>query len=103
MSSDPLREYYLDLKNLYETGQEEVEEMLNSFWKSYQLFDQLDEALEILGIEKAGQGVDLELARRKYRELALVNHPDRGGDGEEMSKLNWAISVINGGRLGKKI
>jgi len=33
-------------------------------------------------------------AKRNYLELAKLNHPDHGGDEEEMKRLNGALDVI---------
>jgi hypothetical protein len=33
----------------------------------------------------------LQQLEARYRELAKIYHPDRGGDPEKMAKLNWAI------------
>lgn len=42
----------------------------------------------VLGL---GPGATLEQAEEAYRRLALQEHPDRGGQGERMARLNDAI------------
>ena len=49
----------------------------------------------ILGLEPMDSRMDL---RRKWRSLALLHHPDRGGDEEAFKELANAFSVmVNGG------
>jgi hypothetical protein len=43
---------------------------------------------EILGVDPAER--DLSAVQGKYRRLAAVHHPDRGGTEAAMSELNWA-------------
>ncbi len=43
-----------------------------------------------------------ELVREKYRELARVHHPDRGGSAEEMQRLNDAYERVVQQRQGRK-
>ncbi len=53
----------------------------------------------LLGVSKSDSP---ERIREKYRELALENHPDRGGSVEKMRQLNDAyerIAVHREGRL----
>jgi DnaJ-domain-containing protein 1 len=89
--SDPLGDYYLDLDNLASTGKEEVEELLAAFWERFVGQDELSEALRTLGLEDAA---DFPAIRRRYRELAMRHHPDRGGDTEILQALNAAMAVL---------
>ena len=36
----------------------------------------------------------LDEIRRAYRKLALVHHPDRGGDVEKMKEINYAYEHL---------
>lgn len=48
------------------------------------------DALRILGVESA----DPAAIKKAYRDLARINHPDRGGDAETMKKINEAYEVL---------
>jgi len=54
----------------------------------------LDEAYKFMGLGPSATTDDVKAA---YRHLALKFHPDRGGDPEEMKKLNAAREVIESG------
>ena len=45
----------------------------------------------ILGAEEDASAEELE---RRYKRLAVKHHPDRGGDEEEMKRLNEAYGVL---------
>jgi len=47
---------------------------------------------EELGVDKSSTADDIKKA---YRKLALVNHPDKGGDPEKFKKINEAYSVLS--------
>jgi hypothetical protein len=76
--------YYADLKNFSLYGEEDLQRMLGAFWKRMRALtaEDLDEALHTFGLKDARQLQDSgpgEL-RRKFLQLSLVHHPDRGGD-----------------------
>lgn len=88
---DPLRDYYLDLDNLEATGKEEVEELLAAFWLRYASHDEREAALKVLGLDGTA---DFPAIRRRYRELAMRHHPDRGGDTGVLQAINGAMAVL---------
>ncbi len=55
--------------------------------------------LRVLGLRPP---VDRETVKRKFRELALVRHPDRGGDArgfiEAQNAYREALVLVGGGR-----
>lgn len=88
---DPLRNYYLDLDHLYKTGREEVEKLLNAFWLGITQQDQRAEALQVLGLTDP---VDNASIRRRYRELVMRHHPDRGGETARLQLINAAVAAL---------
>lgn len=88
---DPLRRYYLDLENLLSTSAEDVEALLDGFWRHYGAFDGRDEALAVLGLEA---DADWPAVRARYKRLAMRHHPDRGGDGETLQAIHEAMSTL---------
>ena len=89
--SDALREYYLDEANLHKADSEEVEGMLERFWERFAANDELHDALAVLGLEAP---VDFVTVKRRYRELTMKHHPDRGGSKEMIQQLNTALDVL---------
>ncbi|MBF0158595.1 MAG: DnaJ domain-containing protein [Magnetococcales bacterium] len=88
---DPLRSYYLDLDQLYQTGVDEVTTMLDDFWRRYRLQDQQQQALQSLGLTAP---VDREAIRRRYYRLARQHHPDCGGDVEQFRRISAAAELL---------
>ena len=93
--ADPLRSYYMDLTQLQSTGTEEVESLLDAFWENLGRSSQRQEALRILGLSEP---VDAAGVRRRYRELVMRHHPDRGGDTAGLQLINAALAVLLPGR-----
>lgn len=94
-----LRAYYLDLNNI-EISQEDVESLLNSFWKRFLAgesvsLEQLAEAYQHL--ELAENCSDIEL-RKRFKALSLTHHPDRGGNEEEFRLMQSAYELIKASR-----
>lgn len=92
-TDDKLREYYLDFKNLENTSEDDVYEMLASFWKMYQKIDSREDALAELDLKDP---VDDKIIKEKYRRLVMQHHPDRGGDTEKLKKINDALASLLG-------
>ena len=88
---DPLRAYYLDLTHLEKTGKQEVRELLDTFWLRYARHDRRAEALAALGL---ADPVDDPEIKRRYRELAMEHHPDRGGEMEKLQAINAAMGLL---------
>lgn len=43
---------------------------------------------------RAGQTITIEAIKRRYRQLAMENHPDRGGDLKTMQAINAEFDVL---------
>lgn len=88
---DPLRDYYLDLTNLESTGKQEVLKMLDTFWLRFARLDRRAEALAALGLADPVDDLDI---KRRYRELAMEHHPDRGGEMKKLQEINAAMGLL---------
>ena len=88
---DLLRAYYLDLTHLEKTGKQEVLELLDTFWLRFARHDRRAEALAALGL---ADPVDDATIKRRYRELAMEHHPDRGGEIEKLQTINAAMERL---------
>ncbi|PLY14720.1 MAG: molecular chaperone DnaJ [Sedimenticola sp.] len=89
--SDPLRDYYTNLDNLHQTSADEVEDLLGQFWVRYFANERRSQALEVLGLVDP---VSPDEITRRYRQLAMQHHPDRGGEGEQFTQLQEAMSLL---------
>ncbi|MDP2879037.1 MAG: DNA-J related domain-containing protein [Sulfuricella sp.] len=88
---DPLRAYYLDLTHLEKTGKQEVLKMLDTFWLRFTHLGHRAEALAALGL---ADPVEYPEIKRRYRELAMEHHPDRGGEMERLQAINAAMELL---------
>ena len=91
MEQDVLHDYYVDLSNLETTTEEDVEQLLASFWLRLLKSDQREQALTDLGLRDP---VDDETIKRQYRRLAMHHHPDRGGSKKQLQLINSAMEVL---------
>mgnify|MGYP001548730868 CR=1 FL=1 len=86
-----VRDYYLDWENFENTDQEQVLEMLNSFWQMYFNQDKLAGAYKTLKLE---QYESLDVVKRQYRKLVAKYHPDKGGNQCDFISIRQAYEVI---------
>lgn len=86
-----LAEYYLNWDNMEETTKEDVDKLLESFWKMYLSTDRRSEALVVLGLERNASNQQI---KSRYRKLASENHPDRGGNNESFIKIRKAYEIL---------
>ena len=89
---DPLRDYYLDLKNFDKTDAKEVSRLMNDFWQRFVAMDDRQQALEQLGLADPVEYVDI---KSRYRRLVMEYHPDRGGDHERLQMINEAMRTLD--------
>jgi len=90
---EKLMAYYLDFENLAGTSEDDIYDMLASFWNKYNRYDNREAALADLGLSDP---VDDKIIKQAYRRLIMQHHPDRGGDTEELQKLNDVIKSLLG-------
>ena len=88
---DPLRAYYLDWSNLDGTTEQDVCDLIASFWRELGRVDGRAEALAVLGLEDP---VDDETIKSAWRRLAMEHHPDRGGDSKRLQTINAAVDRL---------
>jgi DnaJ-domain-containing protein 1 len=89
--SDPLQCYYLDWENLDGTTEDDVYELISSFWKRMNGFENREAALAALGLEDP---VTDDAIKTSWRRLAMEHHPDRGGDKERLQEINAAVDQL---------
>lgn len=77
---DRLRSYYVDWSHFAQTDVQEVNDLLDNFWRRVAndgAGQQRTEDLALLGLTPSA---DKNLIRRRYRQLMHQHHPDKGGD-----------------------
>ncbi|WP_287028124.1 DNA-J related domain-containing protein [Pseudomonas sp. UBA6310] len=90
---DSLRDYYLDLDQLRQTGESDVEALLASFWTRLHGGEEKRAALELFELDRDAP-LDLALIRQRYRQLVSLHHPDRGGSTERLQSINLAMEIL---------
>ena len=91
ITPDSIRNYYLDIRQLESTSEHDLDEMLGKFWIALARDESRDETLALLGLSDP---VDDMTIKKKYRQLVMQHHPDRGGDTDTIQQLNAAISQL---------
>lgn len=85
-----LSDYYLNWNN-FSTEEAEIDELLEGFWRNYAKYIQQDEAWEVLNLDANSS---FENVTKRYRELAAVHHPDKGGEQEKFIKIRAAYEAL---------
>jgi hypothetical protein len=88
---NPLREYYLDLNNLENTDAGDVDVLLTQFWSRFVGDDDRRQALAALELKDP---VDWPAIKTQHRRLAMLHHPDRGGDEARLQAINAAMDIL---------
>lgn len=95
---EKLRAYYLDWRNFEKTDESNVNDLIDSFWKT--MFSQstmqmsesnLEKSLSILELDNLPTKADL---KRQYLTLSNTHHPDKGGCTTKFQRLNLAYSYV---------
>lgn len=76
--------YYASLENFSLYGEQDLERMLGAFWERYRVYsaEDLAQAMKYFGFRDGKELRDCGPSdlRRKFLQLSLIHHPDRGGD-----------------------
>ncbi|PKI17895.1 DNA-J related domain-containing protein [Colwellia sp. 12G3] len=91
-TTDPLESYYLNSKYYFETQEDEINDMLKSFWQKYIAQDNKKEALDTLNLPTHA---DAKMIKAQYLRLAQQHHPDKGGCAETFTKIRQAKAVLD--------
>lgn len=89
--SASLRHYYLDWNNLSRETSATVQELLNGFWERLLGDENRPQALAELGLDDQA---DSAAIRTRYRQLASVHHPDKGGDPDAFRRIRDAYEQL---------
>ncbi|SDS47931.1 DnaJ domain-containing protein [Halopseudomonas xinjiangensis] len=90
--NDPLRSYYLDWTQWATTHADDVQALLDSFWRGGGIDDhEVTAALDCFGLKNPTDSGEI---KRRYRQLVSQHHPDRGGDTEQLQAINAAMLIL---------
>jgi hypothetical protein len=96
---DKLRAYYLDWQNFSATDKQDVERLIESFWKLMSGVDmqtQQDPETVRLAYQSLHlpQDADFYAVKRQYHRLQHQYHPDKGGETAKAQEIERAFSVL---------
>lgn len=86
-----LRNYYLDWSNLEGISEQDVEKLLNGFWRRFLSQDKQVDALLTLGLSV---DADWPTIQKAYRRLAALHHPDKGGRPQCFIEIREAYEIL---------
>jgi len=89
--SSALGNYYLDWNNFEGTSEQDVIDLIGSFWNRFVSNSDRAAAFDVLELE---QEVDQQVITQRYRKLAARHHPDKGGDKEMFIRVRQAYEVL---------
>ena len=91
-AADPLASYYLNPAHYFETQEDDITDMLKSFWTRYLAQDNKQSALEILELPAEASA---KMIKDQYKRLAHKHHPDKGGCAEAFNKVREAKATLD--------
>ncbi len=97
--SHTLRDYYLNGEHLLNTGENEVAQLLDSFWTQFDKYQQRHPATGDCAAAYAALGLDAasttwEDIKATYRRRIADTHPDKGGNTQAFIALRGAYEVL---------
>ena len=93
--TDPLRAYYLDWQQWRDTHAEDVQRLLDGFWRRQGGGGVAPEELvQALAAMDLAQPTDARAVKQRYRALVRVHHPDRGGSTARVQEINQAMLIL---------
>jgi DnaJ-domain-containing protein 1 len=91
-TTDLLESYYLNSEHYFETQEDEINDMITSFWQKYIAQDHKKEALDTLNLPA---NADVKMVKAQYLRLAQKHHPDKGGCAEMFTRIRQAKTVLD--------
>jgi hypothetical protein len=93
-NADPMAQYYLDWSHFSKTCSDDVDELLNRFWKKVWVPQQEEDIQQALIIMELEAQVPLPQLKQQYRRLAQRFHPDKGGNSDHFKKICQAFHQL---------
>lgn len=87
-----MKYFYLDRSNFYDLDAERAEKFVNGTWEILGRYKEMEQSFKVLGLPVTE---NVELVKRRFKELAREYHPDITGlsDGR-FSEINSAYRLI---------
>ncbi|HBF06792.1 MAG TPA: hypothetical protein DHW71_00820 [Gammaproteobacteria bacterium] len=82
---DPLVEYYMDWRPLFETSEQQIQQLMSFAQAGFHQPYRLQAAFDRFEISPPTTAMAIKKA---YRRLAKVHHPDKGGAVEDIQMIN---------------
>lgn len=89
---DAVKAYYLDFQNFLDTTEDDVNELLTSFWEGFTAHESKHQDLSTLGLPPDASYAEV---KQQFRQLAQEAHPDKGGNADEFIKLSQAKANLD--------
>lgn len=88
---DKLREYYLDWQQGSRTAKQEVDSLIDQFWRQFSglSLDKADRENALTVLELPSEASTKQI-KQQYRRLMHQHHPDKGGDTRTCQRLTDA-------------
>ncbi len=87
--------FYLDLTQLNQTKEQDVNRLLDQFWKDFFNPQQKIQALNTLEIHQDEHSkIDFKGIKKQYRRLVMLHHPDRGGEACQLIAIQQAMQCL---------
>ncbi len=87
--------FYLDLTQLNQTQEQDVNRLLDQFWKNFFNPQQKTQALNTLKIHQdEHSNIDFKAIKKQYRRLVMQHHPDRGGEACQLIAIQQAMQCL---------
>lgn len=94
LCADPLAQYYLDWSHFSSTTEEDIDVLLNSFWRKVftpKNEESIQQSLTAMELDSLVSTAELKV---QYRRLAQIHHPDKGGDSEKFKTICQAFHQL---------
>lgn len=93
-TEDKLKRYYLDWNNFSETTADDIDAMLENFWKRLAGKYSEQELEPYLAKMDFNTLPTKSVLKARYLQLSNQWHPDKGGDAKAFSELNDAYQIL---------
>lgn len=88
---EKLSRYYRNWDHFRNTNDNDVTELLQTFWKKFLAHEEKNQSLKTLQLQNEASWSDI---KQQYRRLCQQHHPDKGGDAIYFIEINQAYNNL---------